>query len=70
MPFSMVTKLKFLSFSQLTKMFKLFSYKSEMNDVPVQTVAGSTLPLVQLPRDEEAFDYNPFENRKVAHPTT
>lgn len=41
-----------------------------MNDVPVQTVAGSTLPLVQLPRDEEAFDYNPFEHRKVAHPTT
>lgn len=41
-----------------------------MNDVPVQTVAGSTLPLVQLPRDEEACDYNPFEHRKVAHPTT
>lgn len=42
-----------------------------MNDVPVQTVAGSTLPLVQLPRDEESFnDYNPYEHRKVPHPTT
>lgn len=47
-----------------------FSYKSEMNDVSVQTVAGSTLPLVQLPRDEESYDYNPYEHRKVAHPTT
>lgn len=45
-------------------------YKSEMNDVNVQTVAGSTLPLVQLPRDEESYDYNPYEHRKVPHPTT
>lgn len=48
------------------------SYKLEMNDV--QTVTGSTLgstfPLVKLPRDEESCDYNPFEHRKVTHPTT
>lgn len=41
-----------------------------MNDVPIQTVAGSTLPLVKLPCDEESLDYNPFEHRKVSHPTT
>ncbi|XP_035772552.1 proton-coupled amino acid transporter-like protein pathetic isoform X1 [Anopheles albimanus] len=45
--------------------------KSELNDVPVQTVAGSTLPLVDMPKDdEEAGAYNPFENRKLTHPTT
>ena len=41
-----------------------------MNDVPVQQVAGSTLPLVELSKDEEAGDYDPFEHRKVAHPTS
>ncbi|XP_055708651.1 proton-coupled amino acid transporter-like protein CG1139 isoform X1 [Phlebotomus papatasi] len=44
--------------------------KADMNDVPVATAAGSTLPLVQLPKDEEAGEYNPFEHRKVTHPTT
>lgn len=45
-------------------------YKAEMNDVPAQQAAGSTLPLVQMTRDEEAANYNPFEHRKVAHPTS
>ncbi|CAD7081916.1 unnamed protein product [Hermetia illucens] len=45
-------------------------YKAEMNDVPAQQVAGSTLPLVEIPRDEEANDYNPFEHRKLTHPTS
>lgn len=40
-----------------------------MHHVSVQTVAGSTLPLVALNKDEEACDYNPFEHRKVPHPT-
>ena len=41
-----------------------------MHNVSTTTVAGSTLPLVQLNKDEEAGSYNPFEHRKVAHPTT
>ncbi|XP_055640560.1 proton-coupled amino acid transporter-like protein pathetic isoform X2 [Toxorhynchites rutilus septentrionalis] len=45
--------------------------KASMTDVPAQTAAGSTLPLVGMPRDdEEAGSYNPFENRKLTHPTT
>lgn len=40
-----------------------------MNDVTTQSVAGSTYPLVELPRDIEDA-YNPFENRKVSHPTS
>ena len=48
-----------------------FRYKSDMNDVPVATVAGSTLPLVSLPKDEEEAEaYNPFEHRKLTHPTS
>lgn len=50
--------------------FVYAKYKAEMNDVPVQQAAGSTLPLVQIPRDEEANDYNPFEHRKLTHPTS
>lgn len=41
-----------------------------MHNVSSHTVAGSTLPLVQLNKDEEIGSYNPFEHRKVAHPTT
>ncbi|EAL39229.2 AGAP009898-PA [Anopheles gambiae str. PEST] len=45
--------------------------KSDLNDVPAQTAAGSTLPLVDMIKDdEEAGTYNPFENRKLTHPTT
>lgn len=46
------------------------SYKSDMHNVSTHTVAGSTLPLVRLNKDEEANHYNPFEHRAVAHPTT
>lgn len=60
-----------LNLIKYTAPFVLHSYKLEMNDV--QTVTGSTLgstfPLVKLPRDEESCDYNPFEHRKVSHPT-
>lgn len=48
----------------------IYSYKAEMHNVSAHTVAGSTLPLVQLNKDEEAGNYNPFEHRKVSHPTT
>ncbi|KAG4075037.1 hypothetical protein HA402_014436 [Bradysia odoriphaga] len=41
-----------------------------MHNVSAHTVAGSTLPLVQLNKDEEIGSYNPFEHRKVNHPTT
>ncbi|XP_058449870.1 proton-coupled amino acid transporter-like protein pathetic isoform X2 [Malaya genurostris] len=45
--------------------------KASLTDVPTQTAAGSTLPLVGMPRDdEEAACYNPFENRKLTHPTS
>lgn len=50
--------------------FGYAKYKAAMNEVPVASVAGSTLPLVQLPKDEEACDYNPFEHRQLSHPTT
>lgn len=46
------------------------SFKSDMHNVSTHTVAGSTLPLVRLNKDEEANHYNPFEHRAVAHPTT
>ncbi|XP_058816791.1 proton-coupled amino acid transporter-like protein pathetic isoform X1 [Topomyia yanbarensis] len=45
--------------------------KASLTDVPTQTAAGSTLPLVGMPKDdEEAACYNPFENRKLTHPTS
>lgn len=50
--------------------FVYAKYKSEMNDEPVAQVAGSTLPLVALTKDEEVCDYNPFEHRQLSHPTT
>lgn len=54
--------------------FAYSKYKADLNEVSVQTVAGSTLPLFEIPRDdedEEAGDaYNPFEHRKLTHPTS
>lgn len=48
-----------------------FSYKSEKNEVPVVLANGSTVPLVELPsKDAELGDYNPFEHRKLSHPTS
>lgn len=47
-------------------------YKVDPNEIPVEQQAGSTLPLMEIPgRDVEADeDYNPFEHRKLAHPTS
>ncbi|XP_030570953.1 proton-coupled amino acid transporter-like protein CG1139 isoform X2 [Drosophila novamexicana] len=48
--------------------------RSDMADVPVQQAAGSTLPLVLTRKkggdDGEDGHYNPFEHRKVEHPTS
>lgn len=38
--------------------------------MPMQTVVGSQLPLVILPMHEDIIEYNPFEHRKLDHPTT
>ncbi|XP_046734837.1 proton-coupled amino acid transporter-like protein pathetic isoform X1 [Diprion similis] len=48
----------------------LVKYKCEKNDVPITVSNGSTLPLVERPDDEEAALYDPFEHRKLAHPTS
>ncbi|CAH2241053.1 jg17590, partial [Pararge aegeria aegeria] len=47
-------------------------YKVDPNEIPVEQQAGSTLPLMEIPgRDIEVDeDYNPFEHRKLAHPTS
>lgn len=64
-----------------TSMFEMYTssdrfVRPDMQDVPAQQAAGSTLPLV-ISRtkggsadDSEDVNYNPFEHRKVAHPTT
>ncbi|XP_034134091.1 proton-coupled amino acid transporter-like protein CG1139 isoform X4 [Drosophila guanche] len=48
--------------------------RSDMADVPVQQAAGSTLPLVITRKkgggDSDDGNYNPFEHRKVEHPTS
>ncbi|XP_050333136.1 proton-coupled amino acid transporter-like protein CG1139 isoform X2 [Bactrocera neohumeralis] len=46
--------------------------RPDMVDVPAQQAAGSTLPLVLTRKkgDEEDVNYNPFEHRKVDHPTS
>lgn len=44
--------------------------RSEKIEMPMQTVVGSQLPLVIVPMHEENADYNPFEHRKLEHPTT
>nr|CAD7403618.1 unnamed protein product [Timema cristinae] len=46
-------------------------YKCETNGVPVTALVGSTTPLVEklAPEDEE-MGYNPFEHRKLSHPTS
>lgn len=49
----------------------IYSYKSEKNEVPVTLANGSTVPLVELPtKDEELGEYDPFEHRKLSHPTS
>nr|CAD7428805.1 unnamed protein product [Timema monikensis] len=49
----------------------LTKYKCETNGVPVTVLVGSTTPLVEklAPEDEE-MGYNPFEHRKLSHPTS
>ncbi|XP_018325187.1 proton-coupled amino acid transporter-like protein pathetic isoform X2 [Agrilus planipennis] len=50
------------------------NYKCEKNEVPVSTVTlanGSTVPLVaNPPKDEELGEYDPFQHRKLDHPTS
>ncbi|XP_054274645.1 proton-coupled amino acid transporter-like protein pathetic isoform X2 [Macrosteles quadrilineatus] len=49
----------------------LVKYKCASNHVPVTMTNGSTLPLVDTTsKDAEAGGYNPFEHRRVTHPTT
>uniref|UniRef100_A0A1B0G5A9 Uncharacterized protein n=1 Tax=Glossina morsitans morsitans TaxID=37546 RepID=A0A1B0G5A9_GLOMM len=49
--------------------------RPDMVDVPAQQAAGSTLPLVLTRKkgggdDTEDVNYNPFEHRKIEHPTS
>ncbi|XP_065157554.1 proton-coupled amino acid transporter-like protein CG1139 isoform X3 [Atheta coriaria] len=46
------------------------NFKSEKNDVPVPLANGSTFPLFGPAQNSEADDYDPFEHRKVDHPTS
>ncbi|GJQ79436.1 hypothetical protein Trydic_g16295 [Trypoxylus dichotomus] len=48
------------------------NYKSEKNEVPVTLANGSTVPLVAPPNkgEEELGEYNPFDHRKLDHPTS
>ncbi|KAL2748851.1 proton-coupled amino acid transporter-like protein pathetic isoform X3 [Vespula maculifrons] len=55
--------------TELSDMIVL-KYKCEKNEVPITVTNGSTLPLVERPNDEEAALYDPFEHRKLAHPTS
>lgn len=62
-------------FSQLEKLKYVFSccrYKCASNGVPTTMTNGSTLPLVSSTglADPEAGGYNPFEHRRLEHPTS
>lgn len=47
------------------------NYKCEKNEVPVQSANGSTVPLVDTRKlDPEVGEYDPFQHRKVDHPTS
>ncbi|XP_056630452.1 proton-coupled amino acid transporter-like protein pathetic isoform X2 [Diorhabda carinulata] len=47
------------------------NFKCEQNQVPTQSANGSTVPLVDNRRaDPEVGDYDPFQHRNVAHPTS
>lgn len=55
----------------ITILCKFFSYKSEKNEVPVVLANGSTVPLVEIPsKDPELGEYDPFQHRKLEHPTS
>uniref|UniRef100_A0A1B6KPD0 Amino acid transporter transmembrane domain-containing protein n=1 Tax=Graphocephala atropunctata TaxID=36148 RepID=A0A1B6KPD0_9HEMI len=49
----------------------LVKYKCSSNHVPVTMTNGSTLPLMDAAsKDTELGGYNPFEHRRLSHPTT
>ncbi|KAK9500796.1 hypothetical protein O3M35_001991 [Rhynocoris fuscipes] len=50
----------------------LVKYKCQSNGVPTSMTNGSTLPLVAsgILKDAESGGYNPFEHRRLQHPTT
>lgn len=49
----------------------LVKYKCQTNGVPITVTSGSTLPLVaETTKDVENGGYNPFEHRRLTHPTT
>lgn len=50
-----------------------FRNRRELEDCPVELVAGSSFPLVGDGEDDDFGDnveYNPFDHRKLRHPTT
>lgn len=56
---------------KLSCLMMVCRYKCASNHVPVAMTNGSTLPLVDTTsKDAEAGGYNPFEHRRLAHPTT
>ncbi|XP_074028134.1 proton-coupled amino acid transporter-like protein acs isoform X2 [Leptinotarsa decemlineata] len=47
------------------------NFKCDQNEVPTQSANGSTVPLVDTRKlDPEIPGYDPFEHRKVDHPTS
>lgn len=49
----------------------IYSYKCDKNEVPTASANGSTVPLVDIRKlDPEVGEYDPFQHRKVAHPTS
>lgn len=49
----------------------MVKYKCQSNGVPITVTAGSTLPLVsETSKDAERGGYDPFEHRRVEHPTS
>lgn len=49
-----------------------FRYKCDKNTAMINMEAGSTVPLVDSPNQDAEVDddYNPFEHRKLTHPTS
>ncbi|KAJ8672357.1 hypothetical protein QAD02_003616 [Eretmocerus hayati] len=47
-----------------------YRYRCDKDEVPGIVSNGSTLPLVDGPGDDDIIDYNPFEHRRLAHPTS
>uniref|UniRef100_A0A336LIC8 CSON003690 protein n=1 Tax=Culicoides sonorensis TaxID=179676 RepID=A0A336LIC8_CULSO len=61
--------------SSQTSEYNVFTAKNrrELDDCPVELVAGSSFPLVGDGEDDEGdidVEYNPFEHRNLTHPTT